>query len=194
MAETARRLATWDDLARTPEDGRTYEVLNGELEASPRPTPAHNWAQSALSGEVHPPFGRGRGGPGGWWILVEPDVMLERHQIVVPDFAARRRDRLPDLAAQRPLAVVPDWMCEVVSPADPGRDRVRKSDLYLRTGVPHYWIVDPADRTLEAFESSEGRWVRLGAWTDGDTPRVPPFEAIELDVAGLFLPRQAPRD
>jgi Uma2 family endonuclease len=188
MPEPARHLATWEDLVRTPDDGRVYEVLDGEIESSPRPVAAHGRAQSALSGEVHQPFDRGRGGPGGWWILIEPDVMLDRHQIVVPDVVGWKRARLPDLAAERPITVVPDWICEIVSPSDPGRDRVRKADLYLRSGLPYYWIIDPADRTLEAFEASGGRWVRLGAWTDGDTPRIAPFEAIEFDVAGLFLP------
>jgi Uma2 family endonuclease len=188
MSETARRLATWDDLSRTPDDGRVYEILDGELEAAPRPAPAHNRAQALLSFEIAGPYDRGRGGPGGWWILIEPDVMLERHQSVVPDLAGWTRARLPDLASERPITTVPDWICEVVSPADRGRDRVRKADLYLRTGVPHYWILDPAERTLEAFEAQDGRWLRGGAWTDGDTPRVAPFDAIELDVAGLFLP------
>lgn len=191
MSQPARRLATWDDLVRTPDEGRVYEVLDGNLEAAPRPAAAHGWAQSALAGDVHPPFGRGRGGPGGWWILIEPDVLLEPHQIVVPDLAGWKRDRLPDLAAAKPIAVVPDWICEVVSPGDGGRDRVRKAAIYLRAGVAHYWILDPADRTLEAFEARDGRWLRLGAWTDGDTPRVAPFEAIELDVAGFFLPLPA---
>lgn len=185
MSETARRLATWDDLSRTPDDGRVYEILDGELEAAPRPAPAHNRAQALLSFEIAGPYDRGRGGPGGWWILIEPDVMLERHQSVVPDLAGWTRARLPDLASERPITTVPDW---IVSPADRGRDRVRKADLYLRTGVPHYWILDPAERTLEAFEAQDERWLRGGAWTDGDMPRVAPFDAIELDVAGLFLP------
>ena len=120
--------------------------------------------------------------------FIEPEIMLERHQIVVADLAAWKRARLPDLAAERPLTTIPDWICEVVSPSDRGRDRVRKADIYLRAGVPHYWILAPAERTLEAFEASGPLWVRLGAWSDGDTPRIPPFDAIELDVAGLFLP------
>lgn len=191
MSDTARRLATWEDLARTPDDGRVYEILDGELEASPRPRPEHSRAQALLAGEIAPPFDRGRGGPGGWWILVEPEVMLEPHQIVVPDLAGWRREGLPELPHERPIARAPDWICEVVSPADRGRDRVRKADLYLRTGVPQYWIVDPAERTLEAFEAQDRRWLRLGAWTDGDAPRVAPFDAIALDVAGLFLPLPA---
>ncbi len=190
MSEPARRLATAEDLARTPDDGRVYEILDGELETTPRPVPAHGWAQAVLCGEIVPPFDRGRGGPGGWWIVIEPEVMLEIHQIVVPDLVGWRRERLPQLPAERPIATKPDWICEVVSPADRGRDRVRKADLYLRSRIPYYWIVDPADRTLEAFEAEAGRWLRLGAWTDGDTPRVAPFDAIALEVAGLFLPLQ----
>jgi Uma2 family endonuclease len=95
---------------------------------------------------------------------------------------------MPELPAERPIRVRPDWVCEVASPSNRWRDRGRKADLYLRFGVPHYWIVDPDERTLEAFVAREGAWVRLGAWTDGDEPRVPPFEAIALDVGGLFPP------
>ena len=188
MPERPRRLATWDDLVRTPDDGRVYEVFDGEIEASPRPSPEHGRTQAVLSGKIGGPYDHDIGGPGGWWILIEPDVMLERHQIVVPDVVGWKRVRLPDLTAERPIATVPDWICEVISPSDRGRDRVRKADLYLRVGVPYYWIIDPGDRTLEAFEANAGRWVRLGAWTDGDTPRIAPFDAIEFDVAGLFLP------
>lgn len=181
-------MATWADLAATPDDGRVYEVMDGEVEASPRPLPVHSRAQAIMASEIAGPFDRGHGGPGGWWILVEPEVELGPHQLVVPDVAGWLRSRLIDLAQERPITTVPDWICEVVSPSDRGRDRVRKADLYLRVGVPHYWILDPADRTLEAYEAIDGRWVRLGASTDGDTPRVRPFEAIELDVAGFFLP------
>ena len=188
MSETTKRLATWEDLAGTPDDGRIYEVLDGEIEAQPRPMPIHNWTQATLSGEIVPPFGRGRGGPGGWWILIEPDLLLDPHQSVVPDLAGWRNSRVPDFPADRPIAIVPDWICEVISPPDRGRDRVRKANLYLRTSVPYYWILDPVERILEAFEARETRWVRLGAWTDGDTSRVAPFDAIELDVGGLFVP------
>ncbi len=191
MAETARRLATWEDLARTPNDGRVYEVMDGELGATPRPLLEHGRVQALLSGEIVGPYDRGRGGPGGWWIVFEPEVQLDVHQVVVPDLVGWKRARLVDPSAPRPITTVPDWVCEVVSPDDRGRDRVRKADLYLRSGVPYYWIVDPADRTIEAFEASEGRWVRLGAWTDGDTPRIAPFDVVELDVAGLFLPLPA---
>lgn len=188
MGEPARRLATWDDLLKTPDDGRVWEVLGGSLEAQPRPRPGHGHSQVQLAGELSGPFHRGRGGPGGWWLLFEVEVELEAHEIVVPDLAGWRRARMPELPPDRPIRVRPDWVCEILSPSNRWRDRGRKADLYLRFGVPHYWIVDPDDRGLEAFEARDGAWVRLGAWTDGDTPRVPPFDAIELDVGGLFPP------
>jgi Uma2 family endonuclease len=76
----------------------------------------------------------------------------------------------------------------VASPSNRRRDFVHKADLYLRVGIPHYWIVDPDERTLQAFERQAGAWVRLGAWTDGDRPRIPPFDAIALGVGRLFPP------
>jgi Uma2 family endonuclease len=188
MGEPAPHLATWEDLLTTPDDGRVWEVLGGSLEAQPRPRPVHGRTQVRLAAELDGPFDRGRGGPGGWWLLFEVDIELDPHEIVVPDLSGWRRDRLPDLPADRPIRVRPDWVCEVASPSNRWRDRGRKADLYLRVGIPHYWIVDPDERTLEAFEAHEGAWVRLGAWSDGDTPRVAPFEAIALDVGGLFLP------
>ena len=188
MSEPARRLATWADLLATPDDGRVYEVLGGNLEAQPRPRPAHGRTQGLLCGELSGPFDRGRGGPGGWWLVIEPDVELEPHETVVPDIAAWRRERMRVLPDERPIVVRPDWICEVASPSNRRRDRGVKADLYLRTGLPHYWIVDPEERTLEAFEARGGVWARLGAWSDGDSPRTPPFDAIELDVGGLFTP------
>jgi Uma2 family endonuclease len=188
MPETARRLATWEDLAATPDDGLTYEILDGQLEALPRPQPRHGRAQGQLYSRLSGPFDPGGGGPGGWWLVIEPDVMLASDQIVAPDLVGWRRERRPELPETRPITVVPEWICEVVSADDRGRDRVRKANVYLRTGVPHYWILDPADRSLEAFTAREGAWLRVGAWSDGDTPRIPPFEAVEIEVSSLFPP------
>jgi Uma2 family endonuclease len=188
MGEPARRPATWADLLATPDDGRIYEVIGGSLEAQPRPRPSHNRAQARLIGRLTDPFDEGRGGPGGWWLLIEPDVELERHEIVVPDIVGWRRERMPVFPEERPIVVRPDWICEVASPSNRKRDRGPKADLYLKVGVPHYWIVDPDERTLEAFEERVGAWVRPGAWSDGDSPRIPPFEAIALEVGGLFTP------
>jgi Uma2 family endonuclease len=193
MGEPARRLATWADLLETPDDGRVWEILAGNLEAQPRPRPAYGAAQGLLFAELADPFYHGRGGPGGWWLVIEPDVELEPHEIVAPDIAGWRRECMPALPDQRPVRIRPDWLCEIASPSNRWRDRGKKADLYLRFGIPHYWIVDPDERTLEAFEARGGAWVRLGAWSDGDTPRIAPFDAIELEVGGLFTPPPEPQ-
>ncbi len=182
MAETARKLATWEDLLAIPDDGRTYEIIDGDIEAFPRPLPAHGLAQGVLSSELIPPFQRGRGGPGGWWLIIEPDVELRPHDIVAPDVVGWRRERMLDFPRTRPIRIIPDWVCEVLSPSNRKRDRVVKADLYLEVGVPFYWILDVDERTLEAYAAKDGSWSRLGASTDGASPRVPPFDAIELDV------------
>jgi Uma2 family endonuclease len=189
MAEAARRLATWEDLLATPDDGRTHEILSGQIEGLPRPLPRHGRSQGQLYARLSGPFDPGEGGPGAWWLIIEPDVRLSPHDIVAPDLAGWRRERVPDFPETRPIDLAPDWVCEIVSPRDGGRDRVRKADLYLRSSVPFYWILDPTERTLEAFAARDGAWLRLGAWADDDSPRIPPFEAIEIDVGGLFPPR-----
>ena len=187
-AKAVRRSATWEDLLATPEDGLKYEILAGSLEALPSPLPGHRLAQGVLVSELHAPFFRGRGGPGGWWILIEPDVYLGANDIVSPDLVGWRRERVPTFPATRPITDVPDWICEVLSPSNERRDRIHKAELYLTAGVHFYWIIDVGERTLEAYRSQQGAWMRLGAWTDGDNPRIAPFEAIELEVGSLFPP------
>jgi Uma2 family endonuclease len=190
-AKAARRLATWENLVATPEDGLKYEILGGSLEALPSPLPGHRLVQGVLVAELHAPFFRGRGGPGGWWILIEPDVYLRANDIVSPDLVGWRRERVPTFPATRPITDVPDWICEVLSPSNERRDRIHKAELYLTTGVHFYWIIDVGERTLEAYRSQQDAWMRLGAWTDGNKPRIAPFEAIELDVGSLFPPPDA---
>ncbi|MBX3128056.1 MAG: Uma2 family endonuclease [Polyangiaceae bacterium] len=115
------------------------------------------------------------------------DVTHERDRRV-----PRRRRPRPEVA---PLRAIPDWICEIVSPTSENRDRVVKAQFYAEVGVAHYWIVSPEARTVEAYELEPAgerpvrRWVRLGAGGDGDTARIPPFDAVELEVGRWFLPR-----
>lgn len=189
MAEPLRRLAGWDDILRAPENLKA-EVVAGELELPPRPRPAHSRTQFLLGHRLAGPFDDGEDGPGGWWFLFEPDIELGAHDIVNPDLVGWRRSTLPEFPEERPIRVRPDWVCEISSPSTARRDRITKADLYLRAGVPHYWLVDPEARTLEALEASQGRWLRLGAWTDGDRAAIPPFEAVPMDVGSMFPPQR----
>ena len=119
------------------------------------------------------------------------DVQLGKH-VVRPDLAGWRRSRLPEPNV-RPIAVTPDWICEVVSPSNEAHDRVTKRRIYAEQGVLHYWIVDPVARTLEALALESGRWVDAGSFDESANARVPPFEAVELPVGRLFLPAAALR-
>jgi Uma2 family endonuclease len=185
----ARKLATYDDLRALPEDARG-EVVRGEVVVAPAPLPRHSRVQGALRSFIGKPFDDddGAGGPGGWWILLDVDVRLGPHDVVRPDLSGWRRARLPEPWDQRPIDVVPDWVCEVTSPSNARHDRVTKARLYLDAGVPFYWLVDPETRVLEALVRDGARWVEAGRFTDGDVAPIPPFEAIALDVGRLFPP------
>lgn len=187
--QPARRLATYADLQALPEDARV-EILDGELVARAGALPRHSHVQGELARRIGGPFnGDGEhGGPGGWWILLEVEVALSAHQIVRPDVAGWRRERLPDPWDMRPITVVPDWICEVLSPSNAARDRVKKLRLYAQVGVSFYWMIDPAERTLEALRLGESGWVSFSAYDDESAARIAPFDAVELEVGRLFPP------
>jgi Uma2 family endonuclease len=192
VASPAPKLATYADLLRLPQDTRA-EILAGDIVTSPSPLPRHSKVQRAASSFIGGPFDDddGRGGPGGWWIFVEVDIALGRHDIVRPDLAGWKRERLPRPGSVRPIEVVPDWVCEILSPATAARDRVTKRALYARAGISHYWLNDPQARVLEAMRLSEGTWIETGSYDETAIARIPPFDAIELEVDRLFLPREA---
>jgi Uma2 family endonuclease len=183
VAGTPRR-ATYEELCEVP-DHKVAEILDGELIVTPRPALRHARASSGLGGLLWGPFQNGRSGPGGWWILDEPELHLA-DDILVPDIAGWRRERLPSIPDAAYLALAPDWVCEVISPATARMDRSRKMRIYAREGVQHLWLLDPLVRTLEVLRPESARWVLLGTHSDADVVRVEPFEAIEVDLTALW--------
>ncbi|MHB8877588.1 MAG: Uma2 family endonuclease, partial [Myxococcaceae bacterium] len=133
----------------------------------------------------------GSGGPGGWWILDEPELHLAK-DILVPDLAGWSRARLPrPPAPSEPfLTLAPDWICEVLSPSTASLDRVMKKHVYAREGVSHLWFIDPLARTLEVLRLTEGRWVEVDSYAGDARVRAEPFEAVELDLSLLWLPSE----
>jgi Uma2 family endonuclease len=191
--DPARKVAVYEDLFSLPEDVKA-EILGGAIVTMPSPLPRHSRPQRSLSRYVGGPFDDddGTGGPGGWWILLEVDVRLARHDVVRPDLAGWRRERLPDPGDVRPIEVVPDWVCEILSPSTTARDHVYKRRLYASRGVKHDWLVDPEARVLEASELRDGLWLEVGSYDEESIARIPPFEAVEIPIGKLFLPRAAP--
>jgi Uma2 family endonuclease len=186
MKATVKKPATYADLRALPETV-VGELVAGELLVAPRPAARHVVVASALGGELTGPFQRGRGGPGGWWILDEPELHLGE-DVLVPDLAGWRRTRMPVPPDKPFFSLAPDWVCEVLSPATAGFDRVRKMPVYLREQVGHVWLIDPLARTLEVFRHEDGRWVLAGNHAGAQRVRAEPFEEVELDLEGLWLP------
>ena len=176
--------ATYEDVLNAPEN-KVAEILDGELVLTPRPAPRHAVAQSALLGELHNPFNSGRGGPGGWWILVEPELHLGG-DVLVPDLAGWRRERMPTIGDEAHFALAPDWVCEVLSPSTQKNDRSRKLRIYAEAQVAHAWLLDPIERTLEVLRLKEEVWTIVGVCVDSDVVRIHPFEAIQLELGRLW--------
>jgi Uma2 family endonuclease len=187
--QLATKPTLYEQLKNLPE-GLTGEILNGQLHAQPRPSAPHGRASAVLTSRIFDPYDQGRGGPGGWWIFVEPEVhFLRDREVVVPDLAGWRRERLPMLPEDQRFEIVPDWVCEILSPSTASKDREIKLPLYARYGVPYAWLVDPKARTLEAFVLDEdGAWRDVGRFADTDRAAVPPFDAVTLDLGDLWPP------
>lgn len=185
MNEPPRRGATYDDILGLPEN-LVGEILHGQLHTHPRPAPKHARAYSALGFSLGGPFDRGVGGPGGWWILDEPELHLGG-DILVPDIAGWRRERMPTLPESAWFELAPDWVCEILSPATASTDRALKMPLYAREGIPHLWLVDPDVRMLEVYRlEGDRRWLLLATLKDDDPVSQPPFDAITFPLDSLW--------
>ena len=185
--QTAPQNTLYDALVALPE-GITGEILEGQLHTQPRPSGRHARAESALHSKLFRGYDEGDGGPGGWWILIEPELHFVRdREVAVPDIAGWRRARLPRLPDDQPFEVVPDWLCEILSPSTESKDRRIKMPLYARYGVPHIWLVDPVARTLEAYTLVEGAWKATAAYRGNEAAvRAEPFAEISIDLASLW--------
>jgi Uma2 family endonuclease len=183
MALPKSKPATYVELLAVP-DHLVAELIDGELITSPRPAARHARASSRLGVHLGGPFDSGIGGPGGWIILDEPELHLGGN-VVVPDLAGWRRERMPKLPNTAAFELAPDWVCEVLSPGTEPVDRANKMPLYAREGVAHAWLVNPIGRTLEAYRLRDGAWTLVATYRGEVTARIEPFDAIELQV-GVF--------
>lgn len=184
----AKRYATYEDVQHAP-DTQVAELIDGDLILSPRPASPHARAATALSWELFGEFDGPLGGdrPGGWWLLVEPELHLGP-DVLVPDLAGWRRERMPVLPDVAAFTQAPDWVCEVISPSTAAIDRARKLRVYARERVGHCWILDPRARTLEVYRLEGERWI-VAATHAGDEPlRAEPFDAAALAPSRWWLP------
>ncbi|HVT46089.1 MAG TPA: Uma2 family endonuclease [Thermoanaerobaculia bacterium] len=177
--------ASYQDVLNAPDD-RIAEIVSGELFLSPRPAIRHARISSILGGHLVPAFDSGISGPGGWWILFEPELHLGA-DVLVPDLAGWRRERLAALPDQAAMTVTPDWVCEVLSPATAAMDRERKLPLYAKYEVESAWLIDAKRRSLEVYVRESGGW-RVAAVHDDRVPlRAYPFDAVAIDLRALWI-------
>ncbi len=188
MGKAARQPATYDDVLNAPPN-KVAEIIEGELILSPRPAGPHSQAETVLIGELEPAFNRGRGGPGGWIILAEPELHLGKN-VLVPDLAGWRRETM-SVIPRKPayFTIRPDWVCEVLSPSTERIDRGAKVALYAAAGVSLAWLVNPLLHTLEVLRLSAdtpGQWTSMAVFGDEARVRAEPFDAIEVELAALW--------
>lgn len=184
MAEPKPRRATYQDILDAPEH-KVAEIIDGELVLSPRPAGPHTFVHSALMADIGAPYMRGGGGgPGGWIILIEPELHFDEN-VCVPDLAGWRRERMPDLDDNF-FTLAPVWLCEVLSKSTERYDRVKKLRIYARAGIEFVWLVSPRMRSIEVLQLRDGSYSIIGMHADDERARIAPFDAIELDLASLW--------
>ena len=178
--------ATYQDVIDAPEN-MVAELIDGELHLMSRPAPAHAKAYSKLGGLLNTSFDWGINGPGGWRIIDEPELHLEiESRVLVPDMAGWKLETMPKLPKTKYFAVMPDWVCEILSPSTSKMDVEVKMPLYAQAGIGHFWLVDPNAKTLKAFELQGSKWAQIADLKDADTVSAPPFDAISFDLAELW--------
>jgi Uma2 family endonuclease len=189
MSTPARRLASLDDLARLRDEGAAVELVGGEIVYKAQPTPAHGSAQRKLGAVLDGFDGRtgGPDGPGGWWLMVEVEVLYPKfREVFRHDALGFRRDEHPERPSEMPVRVRPDWVCEILSPSTARYDIVQKQRTLHAHGVPHYWILDPEHETLTILRYTEAAYLVVLTAGVGDVARAEPFEAVEIAAGKLF--------
>jgi Uma2 family endonuclease len=190
MLKTRSRPATYADLESLPPE-MVGQIIHGVLHAHPRSAPRHGVASGDLRAELTGPFRRGRGGPGGWIFIDEPELHLGPH-VVVSDIAGWKVERLTPFPETAFVETSPDWVCEVPSPSTQAIDRTDKLAIYAEFGVSHCWYVDPIARTLEVLALTGGKWLLAAALRDADPVTAPPFEVHTFPLDVLWVGGQPP--
>lgn len=184
MTEKAKVGAVYDDVVAAPEL-QIAEIVEGDLYLSPRPALRHSRVLTTLSADIHDAFDRGRRGPGGWIILDEPEVHLVG-DVLVPDIAGWRRERLLLPIDGPAMTIAPDWLCEILSPSTERFDRMQKLPRYALAGVGHVWMVDFTNRRLEVYERRGLAWERIEEYSSDAIVHARPFDAVGIELAPLW--------
>lgn len=189
LAKPKDRPATLADLEALPPSAKG-EIIDGVLHTQPRPRMRHSRAGGRIFGRIQDPYDFDPSGPGGWWILIEPGIELPDAPEVAPDIGGWRRERLVPPPPREPIRVVPDWVCEVLSPSNRGYDIKVKFPYYARVGVSYLWVVDTQAHYVEIKKLVDGRWLEIAVFGDDDVLCAEPFEAVQIPLGPLWLPEE----
>jgi Uma2 family endonuclease len=181
VTKALKKDATYADLVAVPENF-VAEILGGELYASPRPIFSHAAVASALDVLLGGPFRFGINGPGGWLIVAEPELHLGA-DVLVPDLAGWRTERISAEPAAAYPTLAPDWVCEVLSPSTEAIDRTKKLKIYARERVAHVWLIDPRSQTLEVLRPAGHGWSLLAKHEGDDRVRASRFRRSSSSLA-----------
>jgi Uma2 family endonuclease len=183
-SKDGRRRATYEDVLNAPEH-KVAEIIDGVLYLSPRPAMEHGVATTELVTELNAALKKARGGPDGWWFVIEPELHFG-DDVLVPDIAGWRQSRMPSAPTGPFITLPPDWLCETLSPSTAKLDRTKKLRVYARERVPHVWLVDPKRKTLEALKLRGSSWITRATYRAHERVREEPFEAVEIALALLW--------
>ena len=184
MAEPAVSSASYAELEALPPN-QVGEIIHGLLVKHPRPAPRNSVCANTLAYEISGPFGRGIGGPGGWIFMVEPELHLG-NDVLVPDIAGWKRERLPKLPDTAWIETPPDWVCEILSPSTARLDRGAKREIYARENVAFLWLLDPVEHFLETFRLTASNWLLMRTFSDSEDVSARPFDAISFPLSNLW--------
>jgi len=181
---TARVALTYQDYAALPDDGKRYEIHDGELSVMTAPTSGHQIVSVRLLTALHRHVEARRLG----LVLHAPlDVILSDTTIVQPDLVYLDRERLPALR-RRGVEGPPTLVIEILSPTTAATDRGRKRALYARYGVPNLWLVDPDARVIDAYVLRGGEYALAVRAAGGQPLDLPPFADLGLVPDSLWSP------
>ena len=187
MTKPSPKAPTLADLDALP-PGIVGEIINGVLYTMTKPRMRHQRTGTGIGGDLRGPFDLGRGGPGGWWIVVEPGIELPNTPEISPDVAGWRRERMPNMPGDEPIRMMPDWVCEILSKHTRRHDQLVKMPYYAEVGVAYAGIVDVEARVLTAHRLESHHWVTIGTYSDETEARIAPFDAVPLNVADWWPP------
>jgi Uma2 family endonuclease len=178
----AAQQTTYSDLVSWPDDGRRYELYDGEVYVAPAPMPRHQIALMEILGRLW----RYAEHSGGLVLAAPIDIVFDELNVLQPDIAyfssSRRHHVQPDAVTRVP----PDLVVEVVSPSTVRNDLGRKKATFARFGVPEYWLVDPRVERIERYDLVDGRYVLTLAAETHESFTSTTLAGFRCDVASLF--------